>query len=87
MRPALQLLLALALLVAPKSARAERVEDFRSVVHVQRDGARTVEDTVLYDFEGSWRPGIIRDLPTTAPGSSSNAVESVTDEVGRPIPF
>lgn len=87
----LQILLALALIAAPFGASAERVREFEATVHVQPDGALRVEETIRYDFEGAWRSGVIRDLSNSSLGTPPTLVgvdvESVTDEVGRPLPF
>ncbi|MFT6396305.1 MAG: hypothetical protein ACJAYU_001048 [Bradymonadia bacterium] len=76
----------------PAHAAAERVESFDAVLTVQADGVVTVQETIVYDFEDAWRPGIFRDLSTRFERNGADVlleydILGVTDGVGRSQPF
>lgn len=76
----------------PAQAAAERVTSFDSVLTVQTDGQLMVQETIVYDFEDAWRPGIYRDLATHSERTGADIllqfnVIDVTDEVGRSVRF
>ena len=57
-------LLALALIVAAPARAAESIESLRVDASVQADGTLVISETIVYDFDGEERRGIIRDIPT-----------------------
>ena len=85
--PVFALLLALVCAVCPRSARAEKIVSFASVVRAQRDASLDVSETIIYDFEGQSKHGIFRDIPISYQRNGGKyslrwKVESVADENG-----
>jgi len=73
-------------LAAP--AAAERIRDFGVEIRLDPDGSFSVEERIVYDFEGEHRHGIYRDIPVRyerALGARHHVgldVDGVTDESG-----
>lgn len=80
------------LLLAPFSARAEKIKDFSAVLRINSDSSLDVQENIVYDFEGAERHGIFRDIPVKykARGGNYNLRISqirVTDALDAPYRF
>lgn len=59
-----KLILLLVLTLVPMSVQAETIRSFVSDITLERDGALSVSETIVYDFEDEDRHGIFRFIPT-----------------------
>lgn len=75
-----------ALLAFPAISHAERISSFSGAIIINNDAAVQVVETITYDFEGSHRHGIYRDIPLRSSDGSYLEIKnvSVVDENGSP---
>ena len=72
---------------------AEYIRDFSSIIAIQKDSTVRVEEHIQYDFAGSDKHGIFREIPydyTTADGRSQKldiTAVNVIDENGTAYPY
>ena len=70
----------------------ERIQSFDTVVNIDKSGAATITETILYDFGSSERRGIFRDIPVQSVVSGDqgyqlkSAVLSITRD-GKTEPY
>lgn len=86
------LLIAVAAILVPAVAAAEKIENFNAVLRVQADSSVQVQETIVYNFEGLSRHGIFRTIPYKYNARGGNfSVQitniSVRDSSGAPYRF
>jgi len=89
---AVRIILAALALSIPAAVSGESIRQFETEIHLEREDAFTVVETIVYDFGQERRHGIFRDIPVrygrgrAADYRISLHVESVTDEMGAAQP-
>ena len=73
-----------ALLALPAISHAERISSFSDAIIINNDATVQVVETITYDFEGSHRHGIYRDIPLKNSDGSYLEIKNVStvDENG-----
>src|SRR5439155_7219354 len=64
---ALALFFVLASPIAARAQSGERINEYRVEIRIQPDGSLVVTEFIVYDFDGSVRHGIFRDIPDRYP--------------------
>ena len=92
-----QVLLAICfLLVAsifPLSVRAESIDEFKTIISIQKAGSIRTTEQITYDFGDEERHGIFRKIPITKTNQDNKKFRldfddiTVTDLQGQPYPF
>ena len=62
----------------------EKIENFQSIIDINRDNSLNVQETILYDFGNSQRHGIFRVIPLKG---IKIKTEKVLDQFGHPYRF
>lgn len=80
------------LFLGSQSAFAEKITDFQSVIHINKNDSVMIEETIAYDSEGLVKHGIYRYIPLSTIENNpvhehSIKVHSVTDDTGKDIPY
>ena len=80
------------LLALPLAAHAARVRSFDTVVRANPDASLDVSETIVYDFEGASRHGIVQKIPVVYDRGGGTytlkwELQSVTDENGVAQPY
>ncbi len=90
-----KLFILLTIFLLPTLAKAEVIHSFTSDITLSQDGSFTVSETIQYDYEGTERHGIFRQIPISHLQPSERrfhernidiAIESVTQD-GAIVPY